>query len=326
MSDRTLINVIRKVNLPKLIFPILLIIALVLTTLLGPMKSFIIREKINFPDQISSAFHDNKKFVTVNLNDLYYTGINYTNKHKVKGCYYYCLYNDNCYYILISTKTLGLTSNTDSPPAHIDNFKHSVLLKQNQEEIGQLTELMSRQLNWTSKALNMITSKIIMDEHHISIGREYHLLTIMIIILLSSIIHIIIVIRILINPARSRTVKRLIKLNKTSDIFSIAKAEYEDFKMIAPGIMLTSNFYIAYDNQNIFIVPLENIVWAYKYSYLNHFSLHKKISYSLCIVTDQKKRYTVHNKPKDGVDLVLNQLQTRFPEIMIGYKNENKHG
>ena len=83
---------------------------------------------------------------------------------------------------------------------------------------------------------------------------------------------------------------------------------------------------IAYDRQNIFIVPLENIVWAYKYSYLNHFSLHKKISYSLCIVTDQKKRYTVHNKPKNGVDLVLNQLQTRFPEIMIGYKNENKHG
>lgn len=326
MSDRTLINIIRKVNLPKLIFPILLIITLVLITLFGPLKSFIIREKINSPDQISSAYHDKKIFVTVSLNDLYYTGINYSNKHKVKGCYYYCLYNDNCYYILISSRTLGLTSNTDSPPPHIDSFKHSVLLKQNQEEIGQLTELMSKQLNWTSKALNMITSKIIMDEHHISIGREYHLLTIMIIILLTSIIHIIVVIRILINPARSRAVKRLIKLNKTTDIFSIAKAEYEDCKMTAPGIMLTSNFYIAYDRQNIFIVPLENIVWAYKYSYLNHFSLHKKISYSLCIVTDQKKRYTVHNKPKNGVDLVLNQLQTRFPEIMIGYKNENKHG
>ena len=57
----------------------------------------------------------------------------------------------------------------------------------------------------------------------------------------------------------------------------------------------------------------------YKFGTLHTRLLHHDISYSLSVVANDKKHYIVHHKTKDSVELVLNALQTRFPEILIGY-------
>lgn len=274
---------------------------------------------VTTPTQATTAYHNGTSYVNAKLSNLYYTGVNRTSGRKIKGCYYYCLYDNNCYYVLISASALGLDSYSQTPPATLSEFNGKAKLDSNISEIDSLNNLVSANLDWTSQSLNMMSSKVLINQYRMSQGREYILLALIGLASLLAIAHELIVIISLINPLYSRTVIRLSRYGNKIELYQSACDEFETSHAYAPGITLTDNFFIAYDRHNIHIVPLNVIVWAYKFGTMHTRMLHHNISYSLSVVANDKKHYIVHHKTKDAVELVLNALQTRFPEILIGY-------
>ena len=269
------------------------------------------------PAQAAAEYHNGTSYVNARLSNLYYTGVNRTSGRKVKGYYYYCLYDNNCYYILISPSVLGLDGNSQTPPATLSEFNCKAKLDSNTAEIDTLNSMVSTNLNWTSQSLNMMSSKVLINQYRMSQGKEYILLALIAFVSLLAILHELIIVISLINPLYSRTVLRLSRYG--NKLYQAACAEFESSHAYAPGITLTDNFFIAYDKHNIHIVPLNVIVWAYKFGTMQTIMLRHNISYSLSVVANDKKHYIVHHKTKDAVELVLNALQTRFPEILIGY-------
>ena len=165
----------------------------------------------------------------------------------------------------------------------------------------------------------MMSSKVLINQYRMSQGKEYILLALIAFVSLLAILHELIIVISLINPLYSRTVLRLSRYGNKTELYQAACDEFESSHAYAPGITLTDNFFIAYDKHNIHIVPLNVIVWAYKFGTMQTIMLRHNISYSLSVVANDKKHYIVHHKTKDAVELVLNALQTRFPEILIGY-------
>ncbi len=271
------------------------------------------------PAQAAAEYHNGTSYVNARLSNLYYTGVNRTSGRKVKGYYYYCLYDNNCYYILISPSVLGLDGNSQTPPATLSEFNCKAKLDSNTAEIDTLNSMVSTNLNWTSQSLNMMSSKVLINQYRMSQGREYILLALIAFVSLLAILHELIIVISLINPLYSRTVLRLSRYGNKTELYQAACDEFESSHAYAPGITLTDNFFIAYDKHNIHIVPLNVIVWAYKFGTMQTIMLRHNISYSLSVVANDKKHYIVHHKTKDAVELVLNALQTRFPEILIGY-------
>lgn len=269
--------------------------------------------------QAAAEYHNGTSYVNARLSNLYYTGVNRTSGRKVKGYYYYCLYDNNCYYILISPSVLGLDGNSQTPPATLSEFNCKAKLDSNTAEIDTLNSMVSTNLNWTSQSLNMMSSKVLINQYRMSQGKEYILLALIAFVSLLAILHELIIVISLINPLYSRTVLRLSRYGNKTELYQAACDEFESSHAYAPGITLTDNFFIAYDKHNIHIVPLNVIVWAYKFGTMQTIMLRHNISYSLSVVANDKKHYIVHHKTKDAVELVLNALQTRFPEILIGY-------
>ena len=271
------------------------------------------------PAQAATEYHNGTSYVNARLSNLYYTGVNRTSGRKIKGFYYYCLYDNNCYYMLISPSVLGLDGNSQTPPATLSEFNCKAKLDSNIAEIDMLNNMVSNNLDWTSQSLNMMSSKVLINQYRMSQGREYILLALIAFVSLLAILHELIIVLSLINPLYSRTVLRLSRYGNKTELYQAACDEFESSHAYAPGITLTDNFFIAYDKHNIHIVPLNVIVWAYKFGTMHTIMLSHNISYSLSVVANDKKHYIVHHKTKDAVELVLNALQTRFPEILIGY-------
>lgn len=318
MNSFTLSATIKKINRRKLIMPGIFLcfcIALLYTTGLYSLFSLPV---VTTPAQASAAYHSKTPYANVRLSNLYYSGVNRTNGRKISACYYYTLYDNNCYYILISAADLGLDEANTTPPQHLSKYNCTARLESNISEIDTLNNLVSKNLDWTSQALNLMSSKVLINQYRMSHG-DYALLALIVTISLIAIIHELIIIISLINPMYSRTVLRLSRYGSKTELFSAACEEFESAHAYAPGITLTDHFFIAYDKHNIHIVPLEVIVWAYKFGTMHTRLLHPDISYSLSVVTNNKKHYIVHHKTKDSVELVLGALQTRFPEILIGY-------
>ena len=271
------------------------------------------------PAQAATEYHNGTSYVNARLSNLYYTGVNRTSGRKIKGFYYYCLYDNNCYYMLISPSVLGLDGNSQTPPATLSEFNCKAKLDSNIAEIDMLNNMVSNNLDWTSQSLNMMSSKVLINQYRMSQGREYILLALIAFVSLLAILHELIIVLSLINPLYSRTVLRQSRYGNKTELYQAACDEFESSHAYAPGITLTDNFFIAYDKHNIHIVPLNAIVWAYKFGTMHTIMLRHNISYSLSVVANDKKHYIVHHKTKDAVELVLNALQTRFPEILIGY-------
>ena len=326
MKKKSLSATIKKINCKKLIMPSVFIVFCVVVLHITSLYDIFTLPAVSTPVEAVSSYLNGDIYVNATLTDLYYSGVNRTDGRKIKACYYYCLYENNCYYVLISASTLGIGSTTETPPQHIDSFNCKAKLESNEGETDSLNKLVSRNLDWTVQALNLMSSKVIINQYRMSQGREYILVAVLGIMSLSAIVHLIIIIISLINPLLSRTVIRLSRYGDKNELYNAACAEFEDSHAYAPGITLTDNFFIAYDRHNIHIVPLESIVWAYKFGTLQNRLLHLNISYSLSVVANDKKHYIVHHKTKDAVELVLNALQTRFPEILIGYSEGKSMG
>lgn len=319
MNKYLLPSVIKRINRKKLIMPIIFLCFNLAIFCITPLHHMLSIPSVDSPDDAATAYRNGNAYVNVKLNNLFYSGVNRMHGREVEACYYYCLYDDNCYYILISAKTLGLNEINTAPPQHLEKFVCVARLEQNPAEIGTITDIVSKNLGWTNSSLNMMSSKVMLNQYSFSKGSEYLLLILTTCAAFTAIIHLIIVIISLINPLQSRAVRRLSRYGNVNELYLSACEEFEGSHLYAPGITLTEHFFIGYDMHNIHIVPLDTIVWAYKFGTLHNRLFHSNISYSLSVVTNDKKHYIVHHKTKAAVELVLNALQTRFPEILIGY-------
>ena len=96
----------------------------------------------------------------------------------------------------------------------------------------------------------------------------------------------------------------------------------EDLLISAGQIYVTENYLIVIGKRNLWMVPLFNIVWAYKYSEWNPFVKKKKLTYSLVIVTSPKEKITIRGNKKPHTDKILQFLDSSFTHITVGYSDE----
>lgn len=87
------------------------------------------------------------------------------------------------------------------------------------------------------------------------------------------------------------------------------------------NIYMTENFLIYTSGFHVEIIPLENIVWLYNYNVIHRTKGRAKAYFPLCIVTDCKKIYKIHHINQQTSDKIIDIIQTRYPEVMVGYDN-----
>ena len=117
--------------------------------------------------------------------------------------------------------------------------------------------------------------------------------------------------------------RRLKRFGLDGQDFTEIDQELEDALIISAGqIHVTENYLIAIGKHNLWMIPLFNTVWVYRYAGWNPFVKKNKLTYSLVIVTSPKDRITIHGNSRHSTDLLLQYLKKNYQHITVGYSDE----
>ena len=315
MNKRKISTYIRMQNALRAIIPLIIFIGISVTIHVLNINSYLFPKYID----ISNLDKASNPYVTTTLTNLRYTGLNYTSGGKADGGYYYYFVDNICHYVVLKPDSEG--NFRDS----IDQITVTGKITNNPDEIHHLTNLLAKELNWNDMDLTTISNDKILNQYlyHPRLSKAIlYGLFLLFAIVVANILFLLLGI---ICPSISlSTIKKgnYVELNNT---LKKAQAELDHgTRYTGNNMYITDNYFININHRCVVVVPLDQIVWIYYHSVLRGSILFKHtISYTLRVVTEDKNIYVIPNKSKDKCVEVMDIISTMYPEILIGYSEEN---
>lgn len=316
MKKQNLHTILIKINLRKLLLPLLVIILIVLVFIFNPYQNSIKTVDLDDIKDIGSCYDNKDRYINISVDDLYYTGLDYTIRNDVKGSIYYSIINDKCYFFI-------LKNSTASDEGHLSDVTLNVRLEKDDELYQQLVKDTADKLAWTYNGLNSVSSPILLDEYAYTNGIVTAAIVILMVLGGVMVINVFISLFCIAVPSISWPMRILGKFGNKFELFDQAEYEFDNVKRkVYENIYITDSFLIAYNKSALAIVPLEHIAWAYKFNTLHRIKIRPALANTICIVTDTKKTIKIHKRSEATADYVLTTLSELYPEILIGYNND----
>lgn len=314
MKHKTLKQYIQKMYLIRLIISIILFLILIGIIIINPFRNHISPVKLTDISAIDSLYRSNRRNVTLTADSLYYTGVDYTLSNKIRGHFYYTLKEGRCYLFLICDDKI---SDTSEP---MTNFYLQAHLTHNDNMYNTIIASMSEELELPVQDLEEITSGVFINQYAYTHSFEsFSIYAINVFMVLLG-MNIIVIIFIFCNPYLSLPFFKLRKYGKIRTLYALAEKEFNSSPVIYEDkVFITDSFFFGIAQASrLEVIPLENIVWLYKYKDFSKFHIKKEIHCHLCIVTDRRVLIKIPNISTDMSDEIIRNLQQRFPGIMLG--------
>lgn len=320
MNSSKLKQSIQRVNLFRMIFPMIFLILLVIIAIRFPIFNCLFPTTVDTSKSPTELYNAKSIYVKSTTGKLYYTGYDYLKGSSIKGHYFYSLENGKCSIYLFSTNYFK-----DGVPATIDNAPIVAMLIHSRSNLEQLLTLMAKDMNWTYDGLASCTDTIIVSQMNYAIIPSI-LIGIFIFFAFSfSLAHILILIFNMFKPQYAYTFVVFGHHNARKKTILDASRELDSKVYFeSENMYITTNYFIYISNFNIAIIPLSNMAWAYKYSRLHKYYLFGEMNYSIKIITKNKIKYIFRGKSKEAADNLLAYLRERNENMLIGYTYENR--
>jgi hypothetical protein len=90
-------------------------------------------------------------------------------------------------------------------------------------------------------------------------------------------------------------------------------------------MFITEHYFIETSNYGVAIVPIDKIIWIYKYSTLHKFLWHHfSISYTLYITAGKRQYIKCPKNTKTDIDGIIDYLSEANHDILVGFSEENR--
>ena len=318
---KTVLGYIKYISRRNLIFPGIILAAVIILALLLPIRSVLSPEEAASAGEIVSLSESGAEYVRIEFDALSYTGYDYYVNNRPVASYYYILNEDDadnvCMFFLVPTNS---SENTADKILHYSanariitgNTQFKIFLDEFSDDIG-----------WSHDGLLDACSGLLVSSYDYHSALYIILLVLLALIFIWALAYILANVIILIDPTRHEACRRLIKYGLDGEDFTAIDEELAHDTIINAGnLFATTHYLVAFGQHSIFVVPLFNIIWAYKYSSWNHFSRIRKLKYTLVVTTSPKDTIRVPGNRKKDVDKILNFLGEDFSHITIGYSEE----
>lgn len=259
-------------------------------------------------------------YVTATLTDLKFTG--YTQKYfsRTVGYYYYTVRNEECIIVLLSPGTceegLSLVPKTTI---------HGKIV-QGDDVFDELLTNLSGDLNWTAHGIRSKVSDCLLSEPDCRIIPNLFLYAVIFVTggyALISLILFVVYIRI---PVFSPACQNLALFGNSKKLLEQAENELATLPQLATEDMfITEHFFIVTSAYGNAIVPIDQIIWIYKYSTLHKFFwYHFSISYTLHISANRHLYIQCPKNMKSDIDGIIDYLSEANHDILVGFSEENR--
>ena len=312
MKNKSLKQLIRKMYMPRLVIPIVLLVILATVFIINPFSAHIDPTAVKDLSTINNLHSKEDYNVSYNAQTLYYTGVDYTESGKIKAHIYYTLEDEHCYFFVICHDKIKGT------PSTLTNYSLKAHLTHNDNMYEAVIASMSEELELSKDSLYDVCSHTFINQYDYSHSFETIFMHILLIFTAMVVVDIIFIIIVFANPHISIPFFKMRKYGKIKRLYIKASREFKsDVINYGNKVYLSDSFIygITYAD-NIEIVLLEHIVWIYKNKNYTAKRNKEEITCTLCLVTDKKQLIKISRVPEDICDLVIHKVQTRFPQVM----------
>ena len=264
------------------------------------------------PDDTSleTAFRGGKQYISTTLSDLKFTGYTQSIFGHTNGYYYYTMRDEECIIVLLSPNTSeeGLPS--------IEEVTIKGKISKGNENFDTLLSNLSTDLNWTENGIrNKVSSYYISEPGFNHVG-NWILFAAIFITGIYALLCIVLSVIYMFFPVLSPACQDLALFGNPKKMLEQAEEELATLPQLATEDMfITEHFFIETSVYGNAIVPIDEIIWIYKYSTLHKFFwYHFSISYTLHISAN---KHLYIQCPKNHLPLSLWKTNFTNPFFII---------
>ena len=305
----------------KIIAPIIFLVIIIALSIIFPIWH-LIAPKTYSEDAISlSEMYGNKEvFGNFKLKSLYFTG--YTSKwlDRTMGYFYYTMVNSECVIVLLDPDTCE----QGAPTIEELTVKGQILY--DSEAARSLLLNLASDLNWNEEGILSTVSSYSISEPDATGFPAVALQVFYIIFGIYSVISIIIYCIYIAFPVLSMPVQKTRAYGKPAEILAEAEEELATLPQLATEDMfITEHYFIETSSYGVAIVPIDAIIWIYKYSTMHKFLWHHfSITYTLYITAGVRHYIKCPKNIKSDIDGIIDYLSEANHNILVGFSEENR--
>ena len=304
----------------RIICPVILIAVLVALSIITPIRSMYHTREVRQGASLEALYDANEIYVNAALTDLNFTG--YTNEFlgRVRGYYYYAAWDSRYVIVMLSPR------DCEQGNPHIDSIRGAFQIIYSPDDFGTLFTNLAGDLQWNSDGLaDHLESFLLSQPDGNGIGRA----VIMILYFAASlygIINLLLYILYMADPVRSPFCAELGDYRSAKKRLLEAEEELATLPQLASDdTYITQNYFIELSEEGIAIVPLEDIVWIYKFA-------PQKLLFGRLLPVDEN----LYIVPRDGnpikcpksrandADGIIDYLAEANHDILVGYNEKNR--
>ena len=300
--------------------PICYLALLLVLWFIFPIGEMFAPARLADSDTLESTYEAGHEYVNVSFDNLTFTGYTTTRFGSTNGYWYYGTKDDSCYIVLLSPITCE-----EGLPA-IESVSTTCRVVESRESYQHLLSLLAEDLEWTAAGISNQLAPYYYSEPDCNPITNAALFIVYfgtMIYALISLTRYAIFIRF---PFLAPACQNLIVFGNPKEQLEEAEEELATLPQLATEDMfITEHYFIMTSPYGNAIVPIQEILWIYKYSTLNKFLwYHFSISYTLHITANKHLFIQCPKNIKSDIDGIIDYLAEANHDILVGFTEENR--
>ena len=304
----------------RLFSPLCYLLLLLILWLVFPLGEMVSPYELSSSDGLRKAHASGKEYVTVTLENLTFTGYTTSRFGSTNGYWYYGTNEDNCYIALLTPYTCeeGLPS--------IEKVEVTCRIVESRESYSELLGYLAEDLQWTTSGLENQLPNCYFSEPDCNPISNFLLIVFYFGSLIYTLVSLVRYITFINFPFLAPACQNLIVFGNPKAQLEEAEEELATLPQLATEDMfITEHYFIMTSPYGNAIVPIQEILWIYKYSTLNKFLwYHFSISYTLHITANKHLFIQCPKNIKSDIDGIMDYLSEANHNILVGFTEANR--
>ena len=304
----------------RLIAPFSYLLLLAVLWFLFPLSDIFSPEEFPQNRTLEESFESGEYYVTASLSDLTFTGYTTTRFGSTNGYFYYGTQEDTVFIVLLSPSTC------EEGLPHIENVHITCRISEGKESYHLLLDHLAEDLDWTKAGITQQLPDYYFSEP------DYNPIVTTILsflyygTLIYSIILLMVYILYIFFPVLSPPCQDLVVFGNPKQQLEEAEDELATLPQLATEDMfITEHYFILTSPYGNAILPIQEILWIYKYSTLHKFLwYHFSISYTLHISANKHLFLQCPKNMKSDIDGIMDYLSEANHNILVGFTEKNR--
>ncbi len=318
--DHYITKNIKAFYMRRLPAPILYLLLLFLTWHLFSLSTLMAPGFLDSSTTLETAYRSDMEYVRTTLKDLNFTGYTQRFLGRTSGYFYYTMRSGECIIVLLSPGT------SEQGLPVIEEVSIAGKIIEGTESFDTLLKNLSVDLKWTENGIHSKVSRYFLSEP--GCNRAGNLLVFFVLFTTGgyALVSLIYFIACIFFPRLSPPCKNLSLFGNAKKLLEQAEDELATLPQLATEDMfITEHFFIETSEYGNAIVPINEIIWIYKYSTLHKFFwYHFSISYTLHISANRHLYIRCPKNIKSDIDGIIDYLAEANHSILVGFNEANR--